>query len=314
MLITGGAGFVGSSLARRLVADGHHVVLFDSLASALADNRRDLGEGTTVVQGDILDLSHLLRVFKEHAVQRVVHAAAIVGAPASIQRPLYTARVNIEGSLNVFEAARFAGVERVIDISSEEGYGPFQVDPAPEDHPQNPVSPYGVAKVAVERFGEHYSQHYGLQYVAARLSWLYGPGFPRSRMPRSWMEDALADRPTLMSSGAEHRIDFTYVDDAVEGIRLLVEAPDLMHRAYNVGSGHAVTLCEMAAEVKKLLPRWEYEIGPGLLEQMPGYRMPQKGSLGISRISCELGYCPAHSITSGLQADLAGLMRRGERS
>ncbi len=300
VLITGGAGFVGSQLARRLVACGHEVTVFDNFAAALPGSMRDLVGRVTVVAGDILDLSHLIRTCQHHRIQRVVHTAAIVGVPASLERPLYTARVNIEGSLNVLEAARLLQLERVVDISSEETYGPFLAEMANEEHPQNPVSPYGVTKVAVERLADQYSRYFGLPYVAVRLCWVYGPGYPRQRIPGTWIEDALSARRTVMASGGDHRIDFTYIDDAVEGLQLVLEAPHLEHRAYNVATGQAPALREVAAELKRLLPDWEYVIGPGLLEQWPGYTAPQKGALDIRRIGDELGYRPRYDLAAGL--------------
>lgn len=296
------------------MASGHQVVLFDNFAAALPRNMRELAGRVAVGPGDILDLSHLIRVCREHAIQRVVHAAAIVGVPASMERPLYTARVNIEGSLNVFEAARLLGLERVVDISSEEGYGVFQAEAAAEDHPQNPVSPYGVTKVAVERFADQYSRHYGLSYVAVRLCWVYGPGYPRQRIPGTWIEDALSGRRTVLASGGDHRIDFTYIDDAVEGLRLVVEAPRLQHRAYNVATGNAPTLRQAAAEIRRILPGWEYDIGPGLLEQIPGYLAPQKGALDITRISRELGYRPRYDLAAGLPLYVASVREDREGS
>ena len=309
VLITGGAGFLGSHLARRLVAGGHKVILFDNFASAIQQDWRGLEQHPTLIAGDILDLSHLIRVVKEHSVQRIVHTAAIVGVPASLERPLYTARVNIEGSLNVFEAARLLAVERVVDISSEEVYGAFTADTVTEDHPQNPISPYGITKAAVERFGNHYARHYDLPYVAVRLSWVYGPGFPRPRIPRSWVEDALLGRRTVLRKGGDHRIDFTYVDDAVEGLRLVLEAPSLEHNAYNVASGQAPTLLGLAAQLRELIPSWEYEIGPGLLEQVPGWIAPRKGALDISRISRELNYRPVYDLKTGLSLYLKSVQR-----
>jgi len=310
VLVTGGAGFVGSHLARKLVARGHEVVVFDNFAASLPQSMQGLVGRVVVVSGDILDLSHLIRTCQEHGIQRVVHTAAIVGVPVSLERPLYTVKVNIEGSLNVFEAARLLHLERVVDVSSEESYGVFQAEVANEDHPQNPVSPYGVTKVAVERLADQYSRHFGLQYAAVRLCWVYGPGYPRQRIPGTWIEDALNGRRTVMATGGDHRIDFTYIDDAVEGLRLVLEASHLEQRAYNVATGRALTLREVAAELKRVLPDWEYEIGPGLLEQWPGYVAPQKGALDIRRISDELRYRPRYDLATGLPLYVESL--RGE--
>jgi len=310
VLITGGAGYIGSNLARKLLAGGHGVILFDNLSSSLPRNLRDLAGGAKLVAGDILDLSHLLRVARDNRVQRIVHTAAVVSVPASIERPLYTAKVNVEGSLNVLETARLSGVDRVVDISSAEAYGAFEQDPAPEEHPLNSTTPYGITKAAVERFGNHYSDHHGVPYAAARISYAYGIGHPRPTLPKPWMEDALAGRRTVVARGGDQRIDFTCVEDTIEGLRLLVEAAHLQHRAYNIASGQAVTLREAAAQIKRLVPGWEYEIGPGLPEQSPGYIAPLKGSLDITRAARELGYRPKYDLPTGFRRYLESL--RGE--
>jgi nucleoside-diphosphate-sugar epimerase len=310
ILITGGAGYIGSNLARRLLSEGHQVILFDNLSSSLPRNLRDLTVRAKLVNGDILDLSHLLRVAKDSQVQRIVHTAAVVSVPASMDRPLHTAKVNIEGSLNVFETARLSGVDRVVDISSAEAYGAFERDPAPEDHPLNSTTPYGITKAAVERFGNYYSDHHGINYVAVRISYAYGAGHPRPTLPKPWIEDALAGRRTVMPRGGDQRIDFTCVEDTIEGLRLVLEAAHLEHRAYNIASGRAVTLRDAAAVIKQLVPDWEYEIGPGLPEQSPGYVAPLKGSLDISRAGHELGYRPKYDLSTGFRRLLESL--RGE--
>ena len=307
VLITGGAGYIGSNLARRLLAGGHGVILFDNLSTSLPRNLRDLAGRAKLVSGDILDLSHLLRAARDNSIQRIVHTAAVVSVPVSMERPLYTAKLNIEGSLNVFETARLFAIDRVVNVSSAEAYGAFQQDPAPEDHPLNSTTPYGITKAAVERFGNHYSDHHGIHYVAVRISYAYGVGHPRSTLPKPWMEDALAGRRTVVPRGGDQLIDFTCVEDTVEGLRLVVEAPHLEHRAYNIASGHAVTLREAADQIQRLVPGWKYEIGPGLPEQSPGYIAPLKGSLDISRAGRELGYRPKYDLATGFRRYLESL-------
>lgn len=307
VLITGGAGYIGSNLARRLLSEGSEVILFDNLSSSIPKNLLDLDGRAKLVSGDILDLSHLLRVAIDNKVQRIVHTAAMTSVPASMERPLNTAKVNIEGSLNVFETARLSGIERVVDISSAEAYGAFEQDPAPEEHPLNSTTPYGITKATVEKFGNHYSDHYGIHYVAARISYAYGVGHPRPTLPKPWMEDALTGRRTVFAQGGDQRIDFNYVEDTIEGLFLILDAAHLEHRAYNIASGHAVTLHEAAAQIKQLVPEWEYEVGSGLPEQSPGYFAPLKGSLDITRANSELGYQPKYDLASGFRKYLEGL-------
>jgi nucleoside-diphosphate-sugar epimerase len=304
VLVTGGAGFVGSHLAEELSERGHDVSLLDNFATGIPDNLVELGDAVELVSGDILDVPHLFRIVRDRRPDCIVHGAAVVGAPASLARPAHSVQVNVQGSVNVFEAAVQAGVRRVVDVSSEEVYGAFEADVIDEDHPQRPVSPYGVTKHAVELLGAQYARHEGLGYVAARLCWVYGPRFPRQRLPVTWLRDALQGRPSQLPAGRDHKIDFTYITDAVDGIRRMVEAERLEHDAYHIATGAAPTLGEVAEEIARLVPGWRCELGEGLLEMAPGYTAPRKGGLAIARARAELGYEPAYDLARGLKANL----------
>jgi nucleoside-diphosphate-sugar epimerase len=169
VLVTGGAGFLGRSLVRRLADRGEAVVSFD---------RTLTGDGSaTEVAGDITDGAVLEGLLREHAVSEVNHDAAIVGVTASVAGLADSVRVNVDGSVALFEAVtRVGGVRRVVNLSSEEVYGHFTADPISEDAPGTPVSPYGITEYAVERLGGYYAEQHALPYVAARLCWVYGPG------------------------------------------------------------------------------------------------------------------------------------------
>lgn len=293
VLVTGGAGFLGGHLCRALAARGTEVVALDRPASA------DLG--VTYVSGDVTDGAALRSVIRSHGVTRIVHAASIVGVAASAGDPGPALRVNILGAAAVFEAAAAAGVERVVDISSEEYYGDFTEDPIPEDAPSAPVSPYGISKAAVERLGGYYARTRGLPYVAVRLCWVYGPGFPRARLPQPWLEDVRAGRNSVLESGGDQRIDFTYVDDAVRGVVSVLSAGRLAHAAYNIATGRGVSLTDLATEIHTLWPSWQAKIGPGPLELAPGVPAARKGALSINRATTELGYHPEISLAEGLR-------------
>lgn len=306
VLVTGGAGFLGRTLVRRLAALGAEVVSFDRVVSGEPPRAR-----VTEIGGDITDGALLEHVLREHAVSEVIHGAAIVGVTASVAGPAETVRVNIDGSVALFEAvSRAGGVRRIIDLSSEETYGHFGADPIAEDAAARPVSPYGITKYAVERLGEYYAERYGLPYVAVRLCWVYGPGFPRRRLPHPWLEDAAAGRSSRLARGGDQRIDFTYLDDAIEGILLVLGAPRLSHRAYNLASGHAVTIRELATQIAELRPGWTVDLGDGPLEMAPGVVAARKGALDIGRARV-LGYAPRTRLSDGLARTLATLEPEG---
>lgn len=310
ILITGGAGFLGSELVSHLSAHGHAVWSYDHY---VIEERVEDEDGNEFVRvpGDVLDVPHLFKTVRDVAPDVIVHAAAVVGPPASIYRPAHVARVNVTGGVNVMEATLQHDVGRMIDISSEEIYGHFQADTIDEEHPQDPNSPYGVTKLAVERLGLQYADHFGLDFVAGRVCWAYGHRYPRVRPPQSWIKDALAGRKTVMEQGGDHLLDITYVDDVAQGFRLLCEAEHLDHRAYHVTSGVAVTLREVAEELSQLLDGWEYEIGPGMLEMGPGFIAAKKGALRNDRAREELGFEPKYDLRSGLAANIARLKEVG---
>ncbi|MGW3350286.1 NAD-dependent epimerase/dehydratase family protein [Nonomuraea rubra] len=308
MLVTGGAGFLGHPLVRALAGLGERVVSFDRRT------RGSFPPSVTEVAGDITDGSHLEHVLRAYAVTEVVHAAAVVGVTASVAGLPAAVNVNIDGAVALFEAVgRAGGVRRVVDLSSEETYGHFARDPIREDDPALPISPYGITKYAVERLGGYYADRHGLPYVAVRLCWVYGPGFPRLRLPHPWLQDAAAGRPSRLARGGDQRIDFTYVDDVIDGLLLVLNAERLGHRAYNLATGHAVGLRELAAELARLRPGWHVDLGDGPLEMAPGVTAARKGALDITRARA-LGYAPRVPLSEGLARILTGLDTPGNDS
>lgn len=301
VLVTGGAGFLGGYVSRALRARGEQVVVLDRAPAPAAD----VGAGTVYVPGDVADADALLDLMRDHAVTRVVHAAAVVGVAATADDPATAMRVNILGAVSVFNAAAALGVRRLVDISSEEVYGDFPEDPVHEDAPARPVSPYGISKAAVEALGGYYARTRGLPYVAVRLCWVYGPGFPRVRLPQQWLDDVRAGRDSVLERGGAQRIDFTYVDDAVRGVLAALDADSLSHHAYNVATGQAVTLAGLAETMRTLWPAWYVQVGPGALELAPGVDAARKGALAVGRAEAELGYRPRIGLAEGLRRTAA---------
>jgi len=215
-------------------------------------------------------------------------------------------RVNIEGTMSVLEAAQLMGINRIVNISSEETYGLFRYEPADEDHPLAPVSLYGISKVAGEQIVEQYNKLFNMSCVSVRISWAYGPYLPRKRPPRLFIENALLGKPTKLACGADHKLDNTYVDDCVQGILLALDSKNPKYSVYNIASGRSCTVGDLVKIIKKILPQAEIEVGPGLLDYMgapigKGYKMPQKGALDITRAKQDLGYTPKYDLETGLK-------------
>jgi nucleoside-diphosphate-sugar epimerase len=303
VLVTGGAGFVGAAVCTALRERGQRVVVLDGKAPPNDEH------GEHVV-GDVTDAELVRAVVRRNKVTHIVHAASIVGVAASAGNPAPAVRVNTVGAVNVFEAAAEAGVHRVVDISSEEVYGDFAEDPVSEDAPQVPVSPYGITKYAVERLGDYYARTRGVGYVAVRLCWVYGPGFPRQRLPQPWLIDQLEGRPSVLARGGAQRIDFTFISDAVAGILAVLGAPRPAHRAYNIATGRAYSLRELAGIMRELWPSWRVPLGDGPLELSPGVDAARKGALRIDRAATELGYRPRIGLAEGLSRTAESLLER----
>ena len=298
VLVTGSSGFLGAAVVRALLERGDTAIGFDTQVQpgGSADGR------LVQVTGDITDLKHVTQTVAAHAPDAVIHCAAIVSVLSSVGNPIQVVRVNIEGSLNVFEAMRLANVRRCIHISSEEAYGAFRADKIDETHPLDPVMPYGICKAAVEQFGRTYRDLHGLEVINLRPSWVYGPGLPRSRIPKNLIDAALAGTKLHIASGADSAIDHTYVDDAIAAILAALDHPRHHYDAYNVGSGTAVSVNELIAIVRELVPGAQLSAGPGPYRHGDQVEIVRKGALDVSRAAAEFGWRPRFDIRAGLAA------------
>ena len=301
ILVTGGAGFLGAHLARALALKGERVVVYDNFSAGLPANLSDVSNKLDIVNGDILDLSFLMQTMTKAKVKKVIHTAALFSFTSCVEKPVLTAKVNVEGTINLLEASRILGVTRFLDVSSEETYGSFQYEPADEDHPLSPTQPYAITKMAAERYEDFYRRYFGLDVVIIRTSWVYGPGLPRSRPPKSFIENSLKGLPTQMDSGADHRVDHTYIDDFLQGALLAFEAEQPQSRVFNIASGQAHTFREMAQMVAEIIPGADITVGAGLMKYSPEVSAPQKGALNIDRARQELGYRPHYVLFEGLK-------------
>jgi len=309
VFVTGGGGFLGSALARRLVARGDAVVAFDRSFDLLA---RDLAPSPhlIIVPGDVTDADGLKAALHGHRPDAVIHCAAVVSVLSSIESPLDTVRINIEGSVNLFEAMRSARVRRAIHISSEETYGEFRAPVVDENHPLDPVMPYGMSKVAVEHLGRFYRDVHGLEVINLRTSWVYGPDLPRDRVPKTLIDAALAGRSLHIPSGGDSAIDHTYVDDFVDGTLAALDCPRHPFDAYNLSSGTAPTLADVVAAVKEIVPGADVSIGPGVYRHGDRIPVPRKGALDLRRARDTFGYAPKFDIRAGLRAYAAAKASR----
>jgi len=302
ILVTGGSGFLGFEAVRRIASRGDVAIAFDTQVGKSLLRLSKENSNIVPVTGDITDFSSLIQVFRAHCPDAVLHFAAIVGVPASLVSTTNILRVNVQGSLNVFEAMRLFGVKRIIHLSSEEVYGDFQGPMADEEHPQVPLMAYGAAKLSVEHFGRTYREMYGLECINLRTSWVYGTRLGRLRPPMNYMNAALAGQTLHLSEGADTVTDFTYVDDVVDGVLLALDHRTHLYDVYNIASGEGTSDGNLVALVRSLVPNADISVGPGRRQFLPGVRIPFKGALNVSRALAELGYAPRYDIVKGLAA------------
>jgi UDP-glucose 4-epimerase len=267
VMLTGGAGFIGSHLTERLLRDGRDVVVVDNLdpyydvrlkrknleaveEAAKADNAGDY----TYVDADVTDLPALRAIIDEHQVQAVFHEAAQAGVRASVDDPFKPNLVNVVGTLNVLVAARDAGVERVVNASSSSVYGTVAYLPFDEDHPLRPVSPYGVSKLAAEHYCRVFTEVYGIPTISLRYFTVYGPRMrPDLAVPRFSKRLMRGISPVIFGDGEQTR-DYTFIEDIVEAnVRLLDPRVELTGQAINVGSSRRISINDLVEVLRDLI-------------------------------------------------------------
>jgi UDP-glucose 4-epimerase len=306
VLVTGACGWLGSAIVRALLDRGDVVVATDLAItpSIAALSGRELR--LTAIAADLGEWHQIVRLFEKHRPDAVVHTAAIVGVVFTADIPLKALQVNVGGSINLFEAMRLSGVKRVIHISSEETYGDFQKPVIDEEHPQRPVSIYGLTKLTVEQYGRIYSRDHGLECINVRTCWVYGPHLPRLRMPRTFIEAALRGEPYHQPDGGNLAVDQVYIADTVAGVLLALDKAQHRFDAYNIATGMAPTLRDTANAVNKAVPGAKITVGDNGPYRHGGLVLCSiKGALDIRRAQAELGYQPKYDIQKGIEASIA---------
>ena len=257
-LITGGAGFIGSHVAERLLKDGQRVRIFDNFSTGRRENLHFPGaERLEVVEGDLRDLAAVERAAQGAAV--IYHQAAMRSVPRSVDDPLGANDNNVNGTLHVLEAARRHGVRRVVYASSSSVYGDNPELPKREDQAMAPISPYAVSKAAGEHYARVWTKLYGVETVGLRYFNVFGPRQdPKSEyaavLPR-FILWALRGEPLEVHGDGHQSRDFTFIDNVVEANILGGQAPDASGEAFNVGCGERTSLLDVIAMLEAILGR-----------------------------------------------------------
>jgi UDP-glucose 4-epimerase len=243
VLVTGGAGFIGSHLVDRLIQEGHEVVVVDNLSTG---KRRNLNRAARLVKLDIQSW-RLERVFRNERPHMVMHLAAQMDVRKSVEDPMFDAQVNVLGTLNVLQQSIKHGVRKVVFSSSGGAiYGEQEIYPAPESHVTRPLSPYGVSKLCGEQYLSYYQRVNGLQIVSLRYANVYGPRQDpegEAGVVAIFIQKLLNNEQAIVNGNGRQTRDFVYVDDVVEA-NLAAMGQDIQG-TYNVGTGEETSINDL---------------------------------------------------------------------
>ena len=309
ILVTGGAGFIGSELVRQLAARGERVLIIDNLVNGARVNVEDvLSERVRLLVSDIRALDEFEH---ELANVRIVYHLACLGVRHSVHSPLENHDVNATATLRLLAACRRAGVPRFVYVSSSEVYGTAKWVPMTEDYPASPCTVYGSSKLAGECYTRAYFRTYGYPTVVVRPFNTYGPrshheGDSGEVIPK-FMLRCLAGLPMVVFGDGTQTRDFTYVSDTAAGILLAGESDQTIGDTINIGSGHEVTINELGRQIATVAGRPTAELR---------HDTPRPGDVlrlyaDISHARASLGFVPRISLSDGLAQLLAWYRSQG---
>jgi UDP-glucose 4-epimerase len=309
-LVTGVAGFIGSSIARALLKRGDHVRGVDNFATGKRENISEILGQIDFREADLLDAPAMQKACQ--GVECLFHQAAIPSVPKSVLDPAGNNQANVDGTVNLLIAARDAKVRRVVYAASSSAYGDTPTLPKHEDMPPDPISPYAVAKLASEYYMVSFYRCYGLETVSLRYFNVFGPrqdpSSPYSGVLAKFITQMLrGEQPTAFGDGSQSR-DFTYIDNVVEAnlLAATAPAPSAAGRMFNIATGNRMDLNQTFAILKKLIG---YSGSLKYAEEREG---DIKHSLAdISRAERDLGYKPKVNFEEGLRRTVEWYRDRG---
>jgi UDP-glucose 4-epimerase len=294
-LLTGSRGYVGRLIVDQLLERGDPVVTYDR------DYTVELRPGVTAVQGELHDIPRLLATLITHDVGRIIHTAAQSNPDFSLEFPLATFTSNVEGTVHLFEAARLAGVRRIVNYSSECAYGHNPDRIVELETPLRPTTPYGVTKVATELLGDVYNRRFGADILSLRVSEVYGPGQAQPIVLKDMIRAALADQPFRMDKGGDHAFHWIHVEDAARAGVLAASSKSRRQSVFNIAGGGHWTLFEAADIVRDLIPNVRIDIGPG------HWYLDRQGPWDLAAAERDLGFVPSMTLAEGIESYIGWL-------
>ncbi len=300
-LVTGGAGFIGSNITEKLLSQGNSVRILDNFSSGRRENLAAFADDVELIVGDIRDYWTVVNAVK--GIDYILHQAALPSVPRSVENPLTTNENNINGTLHLLEAGRYAGVKKMVMASSSSIYGESEELPKHEGMVPHPLSPYAITKLTDEYYARVYWELYKFPTCCLRYFNIFGPKQdPNSEyaavIPKFIARLKAGQAPTVFGDGEQSR-DFTYIDNAVQANLLAAECEDMVGRAYNVACGGQFTLNDLLDKLREILG----------VDVQAEYTPPRVGDIKHSFAAIEdakkHGYNPTVDFDEGLRRTVA---------
>ena len=298
VLVTGGAGFIGCNLVRRLIKEGAKVRVFDNFSTGKRENLSEVKTDIEIFEGDLRNFALVLEATKN--IEIIFHEAALPSVIRSVKAPNTTNEVNITGTLNLLEAARVNNVQKILYASSSSIYGDSLILPKKENMIPNPLSPYAVSKIAGEHYMKVFQHLYGIETVILRYFNVYGlyqdPTSEYSGVIAKFIAGFINNKPITVFGDGEQSRDFTYVDDVVESNVLAANA-SVSGEVFNVAGGNKYTLNQMIDILKSIFGKSDYKVI---------YTDPRPGDVkhsqaDVSKIKKEFNFTVKVSFEKGLR-------------
>lgn len=310
VLVTGGAGFIGSNLCEELLKQGHTVKCLDNFATGKIENILPLLEKYpstfTLVVGDIRQIEDCRKALE--GMQYVLHEAALGSVPRSIKDPITTNDVNIGGFLNMLVASREAGVRRFVFAASSSTYGDSKTLPKVEDVIGKPLSPYAITKYVNELYADVFARTYGMEYIGLRYFNVFGrrqdPFGAYAAVIPLFVKKLMNNESPLVNGDGEYSRDFTYIDNVVQMniLALTTENPEAVNQIYNTAFGERTTLNQLVGYLKEYLSEFDSEIGNVSVRYGPNRTGDIPHSLAcVDKAKRLLGYVPQFTMKEGLR-------------